>query len=129
MRKSELNTAADMKKKLYRQLEDKQRELRRCKGQVDRAVMVDLSRSFNAVAELFMSKAGAHVVVCIANALDNGEEVTADDVSRFADIVRKMLPVELHRKWELRWKNETCLALQSDIYLPGVMPLKEWGLI
>ena len=118
-----------MRKKLYRQIEDRQRELRRCKGQVDRALMQDLRRSYHAVVELLLSKAGAHMVVCIANALDNGENVTADDVSRFAEIVKETLPVELHRKWGLRWKNETCLALQSDIYLPGVIPLKEWGLI
>jgi hypothetical protein len=69
------------------------------------------------------------VVICIVNALDDGKNVTADDVSRFAEIVRETLPVELHRKWGLIWKNETKLALQSDIYLPGVMPVKEWGLI
>ena len=129
MRESRPNPDADMKRKLYRQLEDKQRELSRCKGQVDRAIMLDLHRSFHAVADMLLSKAGAHVVVCIANALDNEENVTADDVSRFAEIVKKSLPVELHRKWGLRWKDETRLALQSDIYLPGALPLKDWGII
>ncbi len=118
-----------MRKKLYRQIEDRQRELRRCKGQVDRAIMADLRRSYYSVAELLLSKAGAHMVICIHNALEGGDAVTADKVAHFAELVSKSLPVELHRKWGLIWKNETKLALQSDIYLPGVMPLKEWGLI
>ena len=118
-----------MRKKLYRQIEDKQRELKRCKGQVDRALMLDLRRSFHEIAGLLLRKAGAQMVICIHNASEAGDAVTADVVARFAELVRESLPVELHRAWGLKWKNETCLALQSDIYLPGVMPLKEWGLI
>lgn len=118
-----------MKKKLYRQIEDRQRELRRCKGQIDRAIMADLRRSYYSVAELLLSKAGAHMVICIHNALENGDAVTADKVAHFAELVMKTLPGELHRAWGLKWKNETKLALQSDSYLPSAIPLKEWGLI
>lgn len=118
-----------MKNKLYRQMEEKQRELRRCKGQVDRAIMVDLRRSFYSVAELLLSKAGAQMVICIVNKLEDGEQVTAGDLEYYSELVKGSLPVELHRAWGLKWKNETKLALQSDIYLPGAIPLKEWGLI
>lgn len=129
MIESRLNHAEGMKKKLYRQLEDKQRELSRCKGQVDRAIMLDMRRSFHALADLLLDKAGSHMVLCIHNALDNGEAVSADDVARFAELVRKTLPVELHRAWALKWKDRTYHALQSDLYLPGAIPLKDWGLI
>ena len=117
-----------MKKKMYRQLKDKQRELRRCKEQVDRAIMLDLCRSYHAIKELMLDKAAAHMVLCIHNTLDNGDAVTADVVASFAETVRKTLPVELHREWAFKWKNKTSLALESDIYLPGMIPLNDWVL-
>ena len=118
-----------MKNKLYRQMEEKQRELRRCKGQVDRAIMVDLRRSFYSVAELLLSKAGAQMVICIVNKLEDGEQVTAGDLEYYSELVKGSLPVELHRAWSVWWKDRTRHALESDLYRAGELPLKEWGLI
>lgn len=118
-----------MKNKLYRQTEEKQRELRRCKGQVDRAIMADLRRSFYSVAELLLDKAGAHMVICIVNKLEDGEQVTAGDLESYSELVKGRLPVELHRAWGVWWKDRTRHALESDLYRAGELPLKEWGLI
>lgn len=91
--------------------------------------MLDLRRSYHAIKELMLDKAGAHMVLCIHNALDNGDAVNADEVARMAERVRETLPVELHRAWSVFWKDRTYRALQSDLYLPGAVPMKAWGLI
>ena len=91
--------------------------------------MMDLRKSWRALSALLLDKAGAHVVICILNALENGEAVNADEVARFAEIARKGLPLELHRLWGHSWKDKTRQALESDFYLPDAVPLKDWGLI
>lgn len=118
-----------MKNKLCRQMEEKQREIRLCKWRTDRAIMQDLLRSFHSVKELLLDKAGAHVVLCIHNALERGEAVTAGDLESYSELVKGSLPVELHRAWGVWWKDRTRLALESDLYVADSLPLKEWGLI
>ena len=118
-----------MKNKLCRQMEEKQRELRLCKWRVDRAIMQDLQRSFHSVKELLLDKAGAHMVICIVDKLEDGEQVTAGDLEHYSELVKGSLPVELHRAWGVWWKDRTRHALESDLYRAGELPLKEWGLI